>query len=156
MSKAKFRVYGAGNITGGTYKKVTNWREEAKQLLSEVDIAFYSPMRGKCSLNNGKPIPVDGEINLGGAENTTRAIMTRDYLDCIKADVLLINLTDKKNISCGTVIEMAWAWDRRIPNIVICPVDCYYTKHPMITEMINYRVDSVEEGVEIVKSILLP
>jgi len=101
-------------------------------------------------------IPVDGEQKMGGFENTTRAIMTRDYVDCVKADVLLVHLDKGDIISGGSIMEMAWAYQLRIPIIAICPADCYYMRHPMLFEAISYRVDTVEQGVEIVKSILLP
>jgi nucleoside 2-deoxyribosyltransferase len=119
-------------------------------------------MRGKESLTEDDfgggtiPLELDSESKLGGPMNTAVAINMRDYLDCIKADALLVHFLDTPQFSGGTIGEMAWAFSKQIPVIVRCPKVCYYTTHPMISTWITCRVDTVDEGIDCVVSFLLP
>ena len=150
------RVYLAGSLTGCKTSTALDWRQHAINRLSKYGIHVYSPTRGK-SFDPTKPIEIDGETKLGGPENTAQAINMRDYLDTINANALLVFLDMSTPMpSMGTCAEMAWAWDRRIPVICCVPADSVYMRHPMISQFITFRVDSVDEGVDIVTSILLP
>ena len=150
------RVYLAGSLTGSKTTTALEWRQYAFTELTKFGIKVYSPTRNK-SFDPTKPIDIDSEKALGGPENTTRAINMRDYLDTIKAEALLVFLdTTTPMPSMGTIAEMAWAWDRRIPIICCVPENSVYMRHPMISEFITYRVDTIEEGVKIVVSVLLP
>lgn len=150
------RVYLAGSMTGSKTSVALEWRDYAFKELTKYGMKVYSPTRGK-TFDPTKPIGIDSEKEIGGPENTTRAINMRDYLDTIRADALLVFLDTSTPIpSGGTIAEMAWAWDRRIPTICCVPENTYYTNHPMISEFITYRVNTIEEGIKIVVSVLLP
>lgn len=150
------RVYLAGSMSGCKSSTALNWRLHAFEKLTKYGLSVYSPMRGK-TFDPTVPIAIDSEKVLGGAENTARAINMRDYLDTIKADALLVFLdTSTPMPSGGTIAEMAWAWHLRIPVVCCVPDDTYYTNHPMISEFITYRVDTIDEGIGIVVSVLLP
>jgi len=150
------KVYLAGPITGLVYKEASNWRKQAKEELEAAGIEAYDPLRGKEALaKKRKPIAVDSESDLDGALNTSRAIMTRDYQDCVNADALLVNFKGIEKISAGTVMEVAWAYHLRIPVVVIIDKDSFYLKHPMVKEAFDVIVDSVEEGIEAVCQLLL-
>lgn len=150
------RVYLAGSMTGCSTSSALDWRRHAYEKLTKYGLAVYSPTRGK-SFDPTKPIAIDSEKAVGGAENTPRAINMRDYLDTIKADCLLVFLdTSTPMPSGGTISELSWAWHLRIPTVVCVPDDTYYTNHPMISEFITYRVDTIDEGIGIVVSVLLP
>ena len=150
------RVYLAGSMTGCKTANALNWRLHAFEKLTKYGMAVYSPTRGK-TFDPTKPIATDSEKTIGGPENTTRAINTRDYLDTTKADCLLVFLDTTTPLpSMGTVAEMAWAFDRRIPIVCCVPEDSIYMQHPMVSEFITYRVDTIDEGIAIVVSVLLP
>lgn len=143
-------------MTGSSAQTALGWRQYAFEKLAKYGIMVYSPTRGK-TFDPTKPIAIDSEKDLGGPENTTRAINMRDYLDTTRADILLVFLdTSTPMPSMGTVAEMAWAFDRRIPVICCVPENSIYMKHPMVSEFITYRVDTIDEGIDIVVSVLLP
>ena len=156
-----YRVYLAGSITGSTPKSATGWRDYAKTKLMRHGILAYSPTRGKEKLasvySDDKPLEVDAESTLGGPENTTRGIMMRDYLDCIHSDALLVFLDPHSTkLSLGTSMELAWAYHLKIPTVVCTAEDSYYYRHPMVNEATIYRVDSIDQGIDIIVSILMP
>jgi len=148
-------VYLAGSIGGISYGEATEWRDQAFTALAKVGITAYSPMRAKSFLKNEKSLT----WMMDHWENpmaTSKGIMSRDHNDCVTADVLLVNLLGQTRGSLGTVMEIAWAFDRRIPVVMVAEPDNTHVLHPMLIEAINFRVDNLEDGIEIVKHILLP
>lgn len=149
------RVYLAGPISGLDYGSAVDWRVEAAAKLEAIGIKAYSPMRGKDFMSK------ESDLSFGRSDaphplNTTRGIMTRDYTDCIRADVLLINLAGAKTISAGTAMEMAWAYHKHIPVVVICePEGNPHLSHPMIRETVDFSFPTLEGAIEMVASILL-
>ena len=148
-------VYLAGSIGGISYGQATEWREQAAAELAKAGITAYSPMRAKAFLQ--------GEQNLTWLMDhwqnpmaTSKGIMARDFNDCTTADVVLFNLKGQTRGSLGTVMEIAWAFDRKIPVVMVAEPDNIHVAHPMLVEAINFRVDTLEQGLEIVKHILLP
>lgn len=151
----KPRVYLAGPITSLDYEAATMWRTMAQEHLRGVGIAAYSPLRKKEFLTNTEDLTWQDShcVELMG---TRKAILARDYQDCTKADALLVNFLRDGPISIGTVLEMAWAYELRIPVVLMAPEDSVYCRHPMLGEMVAFRVGSLEAGLEAIKHILLP
>lgn len=145
------KVYLAGTISGSTYGEANSWRESAVKQLNEWNIDGASPMRWKEHLSDE-----DDLHKLGYNKNvmsTQKGIMTRDFWDVHTCDVMLVNLLDSKIVSIGTVMEMAWAYKRRIPVVVVMEEGNIH-EHAMLNETICYRVGSVEEGLTVVRKIL--
>lgn len=146
-------VYLAGPITGCSYLGCTDWRQAVKAELGDVGIAGISPMRGKTYLLN--------ETNIGDSYEETllssqRAIVCRDFFDVQRADVLLVNFLGAERVSIGTCMEIAWAYQTCKPVVLVMPRNDLHHDHAFIREMCQFRVDSLDEGVHIIKSILLP
>jgi len=145
------KVYLAGPITGYSYKEVSNWRDSVKELLADVGIHGYSPMRGtvylskeeeiKDSYNNHTMSSIDG-INI------------RDYNDVKTSNALLVNLLGAKHVSIGTVMEVAWARAFQIPIVIVMESDNIH-KHGMLTYG-TILADNLEEGVRAVIQIINP
>jgi hypothetical protein len=95
-------VYLAGPITGCTYTGCTDWRSYAKNILSVAGITGLDPMRGKDYLLNEKSLGNDYPHPL----SCPRGIMTRDYWDCTRCDVLLVNFLGAEKVSIGTVMKL--------------------------------------------------
>ena len=149
------RVYLCGSLTGVKGKDAQDWREEATLALVSKHVLAYSPTRGK-TFDPEAVIELDSEMRTGDSMSTPKGINMRDYLDTIRADALLVYLDVTTPMpSMGSVAEMAWAFDRRIPVIAVVPADSIYMRHPMVSEFITYRVDTVTEGVRVVLSVLL-
>jgi nucleoside 2-deoxyribosyltransferase len=87
---------------------------------------------------------------------TARGIMTRDFNDCIHADLVFANFLDAKFISIGTCMEMAFAYTRQIPVIAVIEEGNPHANHPMLEETFSFRVPDLSTGKEIALSFLLP
>lgn len=156
------RVYLAGPINALSYAEATGWRTEARLALAKRGIAAFSPMRAKEFLSDAKDCTWVGQAHAPGASRqtqsplaTARGIMVRDHLDCTKADALLVNYTENV-LSTGTTMEQAWAYDRGIPVVVVCPPGHPGLSHPMWLETVDFRVDTLAEGIALIATILLP
>jgi len=151
-----FKVYLAGPIYGQTFDQANDWRDRAIQMLAP-EVAGYSPLRGKEFLEEhievyGRPIEEHPLLS-------TRAIMERDFYDVSSSDVILVNLLGASKPSYGTVYELAWAFALRIPLVLIIEPKEELVglahDHAWIVST-PFKVSTLEHGVAMVKSILLP
>ena len=79
----------------------------------------------------------------------------RDRTDCITSDLILVFYPDDCPYSAGTAMEIAWANLKHIPIVAVASKTNVNRVHPMI-EQCAIWCDSLEEGCEMVNSILLP
>jgi len=151
-------VYLAGAIAGRSFDDATDWRVQARALLSDRGIETLDPMRAKDALGSrrGGQISKDFTDYDGlGAFFTSRGIMTRDFNDVKRCDALLVNLLDLNERSSGTIMELAWAFALQKPAVVaIEPIGNPHDKHPMIHEAMPFRVATIEEAIDSVAIIL--
>ncbi len=158
------RVYLAGPITGLSFEGCTDWREYAIKELSTVGITGLSPLRATDYLQ-GESIIEDSYENT--ALSSSRGIITRDRWDTTRCDVILVNFLGAARVSIGTIMELAWADLSRIPSIVVMEPSQFEAtgttpsvgnvhEHAMIREATGFRVETLEEGLNIAKAILLP
>lgn len=155
MSTHQPRVYLAGPIGHLTYDKATEWRREAQRLLALHSISAYSPLRAKEFLDTAEAIPSKANVSehpLG----TSKGIMTRDFNDCVSADALLVCFLGVSKPSLGTAMELAWAYDRHIPVVVVTEKDNPNIDHPMMYEAAKFVVPTLAQGIELIRSILRP
>jgi len=148
----KYSVYLAGPISGIDFEEGEGWRQEAINYLSVRDIDCFSPLRKKDYLK--------GEGHLSGTFDkwplsTQRGIYARDRFDCHRADLVLVNLLKAKIVSIGTCLEIAWAAQNNTSIVLIMEENNIHT-HPMIFEACPFIVESLDDGLELVCSILLP
>ena len=144
-------VYLAGPMTGLNYKESIGWREHAAFLLDSKWLKTLSPLRCK------KFLEYEGTLHALGYEGNVmtlpRGVIARDRFDCVRCDVLFVNLLGAKQISIGTAMEMAWANLKQIPIVCVMETDNPH-EHAMLSQTIDFRVDTVAEGIECVKAIL--
>lgn len=146
------KIYLAGPISGCSFEECTDWRDKFTALIPQ-SIQCLSPMRGKNFLK-GKGI-ISGSYESDGPFATRRGIMTRDFFDCTRAELIVVNLLEAKKVSIGTCMEIAWAFQTRTPLIAIMETGNIH-EHPMILEAIGFRVYTIEEAAFISKTILWP
>ena len=144
-------VYLAGPISGCTFEGCTSWRDYAITKLSAHKIKGLSPMRGKEYLASEKII--DGAYS-DFVLSCSRGVMTRDRFDTSRCDVLLVNLLGATKVSIGTVMEVAWANLLQKPVIAIIEPTSNVHDHPMIQEAIGFRVQTVDQALDVAISIL--
>lgn len=151
--KDKFIVYLAGPISGCTFDECVDWREQFNNMLPK-EIIGMSPMRGKSYLNDKSIIHCSYPNH---ALSCSRGIITRDYNDCRRADMIVVNfLGTTEKVSIGTVMEIAWGKAFNKPVVCVMEDDNNVHDHPMIQECIGFRVKTLEEAATIVKAVLLP
>lgn len=144
-------VYLAGPITGLSYGECTDWREYAIKELDAAGIRGVSPLRAKSYLSNeGKIADSYEQIVL----SSSRGITTRDRWDATRCDVLLASLLGADRVSIGTVMEVAWADLSRIPIVLVMEKEKNLHDHAMLREVAGFRVETLEEGLNVVKAIL--
>lgn len=144
------QVYLAGPITGLSFQGCTDWRNYAIERLSEFGVQGLSPMRAKEYLAQLETISGHGrEYQHLGVFATSRGVMTRDFWDCTRCDIVLVNLLGAKAPSLGTVMEIAWAFQARIPVVCAIEKEGNPHEHMMIHEAIGFRVESLDEALNV-------
>lgn len=143
-------VYLAGPITGLDYNGCTDWREYAISVLAKDSIIGVSPMRAKEYLSKEKVISNDYDTVM----SCQKGITTRDRYDTITRDVFLANLLGTKSVSIGTMIEFGWADLSRKPIITIMEREGNLHDHGIVRELTGFRVETLEEGLHVAKTIL--
>jgi nucleoside 2-deoxyribosyltransferase len=148
-------VYLAGPITGLNYAGATDWRNYAILELGKHNIVGLSPMRAKNYLSHIQNFTADGDAYRAlSVLSSNKGIMTRDRFDATRCDALLVNLLGAKAVSIGTVMEMAWADAYRTPIVCVMEPSGNPHEHGMILEAIGFRVQTLDEGLEICNAIL--
>ena len=145
-------VYLAGPIKGLDYTGAVAWRVAFEQLVSE-HIKCLSPMRFKSYLAREELIGDDYPEHV---LSTSRGIVTRDFFDCNRADMVVANLLGAERVSIGTVLEIGWAHAARVPLVVVMEPRGNVHDHGMIRECIGFRVPSLDEAADVVRAVLLP
>ncbi len=155
-----FTIYLAGYISGekmeecsGWRKKLRNtydnWKSDEKPLLSllakkednRYPICWLDPLNGK----EFATITPDGlKSSVPGT-----ALVSRDYWCVRNSNLLIVNLDTfgSERPLTGTIYEMAWAWEFKIPVIAIRGAN-HYNVHPFIEDTVKIYVDSVEQLIE--------
>jgi nucleoside 2-deoxyribosyltransferase len=147
-------VYLAGPITGLAYRECTDWREGAKEHLAKFGIDAFSPMRKKDFLARYKKLSPHGYDK--HPLSTAHGITTRDRMDCTTRNLVIANFLGAKQISAGTCIEFGWADGARVPVIAVMEEKGNPHDHGMINEIAGYRVESLEEALDLAVAILQP
>lgn len=155
------KVYLAGPIKGLNYNEATEWRKIAIVLLKEAGIDGMSPMRAKEYLKD--KFDVGHKLDNGIKDqyhsfplSTSKAILCRDFKDCTKSDAIIMYLLGAKAISIGSVMEVAWGHAARVPIVLVMEKEGNVHEHCMITEASNFRVETLDDAIDVVKGILLP
>jgi len=158
-------IYLAGPITGCTYRNCTSWRHAFEEFLAEAmqnvywrpeEVRCLSPMRAKDYLNQVGVINKDYPSFQFGPLSCSRGIISRDFFDCTRSDLLVVNLLGATITSIGTMMELAWAYQKRTPSIVIMEREGNLHEHPFVWETTSFRVTSIEEAVHTALAVLWP
>lgn len=147
------QIYLAGGISGYTYDAAQDWRNEVASAFDGTGVTCYSPLRAKEFLRKEGIIDKSYDYH---PLATARAILYRDHHDCVNSDLLFVNFLHATSHSIGTAMEIGWAFDRHIISVMVIEPDAIFNTHPMILESVAYRVATLEEGIMVAKSILLP
>lgn len=172
----EYKVYLSGPITGLSYDGAMEYREYAMQQLrnrvkvfamsggeerrevTPTGIEGYNPMRGKDYLSELKVIssnPMDYPEAYMSVLSSANGITTRDRWDCMTCDLAIFNVLGAKAVSVGSVIELGWLDAFRKPVVAVMEEGNVH-EHAILDELYGWRVDNLDEALDIVKAILLP
>lgn len=146
----KYKVYLAGPIAGLTYDGAQNWRSLVAESLNSDRVETLTPMRGK------KFLKEVGDISTGAYTDVvanSKGVTRRDFNDTVTSSCLFVNLLNAKRVSIGTVMEIAWAFQARVPSIVVMEEGNVH-RHLMLEEASHYIVPTLEAGVRLAKLLL--
>ncbi len=132
-------VYLSGPMGNCTFDEMNGWRAEAAAKLDSPTLKCILPTRSFTA--EGPPVETDKWIN------------RRDYFDCVRARCLLVNFKGMKDLSIGTIMEIAWAYQKQI-HIVCITEPGGPQKHPMLADSITHEVNTLDEGIAAVKELL--
>jgi len=158
MSRAHPIVYLAGPITGGTFENATDWRKWVQQELADVDVRTLNPMRMEEYLKPQQIMPQVPD-RYGNVRIHPKGIVARDRYDCRTSDLVLMNLLPSRQTgipSKGSLIEAGWTNMAQVPLVVVIDGEDNPSYHALLEWTADYVVDTLEEGVEITKAVLLP
>lgn len=144
-------VYLAGPISGLSYNECTGWRQYIRRSLPD-GIVGYSPMRAKEYLAGETEIEHSYEEKLFSSQ---RGLFARDMHDCLQSDALVANFIGSKKVSIGTVMEITAFWWQRKPIVLIMTHGSVHD-HPMIREACPFVVQTLDEAIHVISTILLP
>tara|TARA_Y100001933_G_scaffold232544_1_gene251226 strand:+ start:104 stop:556 length:453 start_codon:yes stop_codon:yes gene_type:complete len=144
-------VYLAGPIAGLTYGDATDWRDDVKRALETMPhVKALSPLRNKTYFDREQTLEDSYEQLLFSGQ---RAITVRDRFDCLRADVILMNLLGAKKVSIGSMIEMGWADDLKRPVVLVMEPGNIHD-HAMVRELASWIVPDLQQAVTVVHGIL--
>lgn len=135
----KRSVYLSGPMGGCSFKEMTEWRTYVAERLNSDTL--------KCTL------PTRSFTEAAAPKETDKWINRRDYFDCVQSQCILVNFQGMKTISIGTVMEIAWAYQKQIHIICVCDPDGPQN-HPMLKDSITHEVYTLDEGIAAVKELL--
>lgn len=147
-----FKCYLAGQIRGLTYEEGQDWRDYVKNQLKDYGIDGYSPLRTKQFLSGfGK---LEGSYEHEPL-SSSKGLFTRDMNDVRTSDAIIANVMNMTSASIGTSMEIMAGHIYKIPIVLVMEEgNIHY--HPFITESVGYIVDNLDDGLDIIKTILLP
>lgn len=156
-----YTVYLAGPIAGLTYEEATGWRDYCVDYLARYDIIGLSPLRKKEYLKSFGSEPLYSnadEYKKNGhvfdVMATNRGIMTRDRFDAGRCDILFVNFLGAKRAGIGTCMELGIADTKRTPIVAVMEDEGNIHDHAMINEVIGFRLNNLEDALEVVVNIL--
>lgn len=132
-------VYLSGPMGGCSFEEMTEWRAYVAERLNSDTL--------KCTL------PTRSFTKQAAPKETDKWINRRDYYDCVQAKCVLVNFKGMKHISIGTVMEIAWAFQKQIHIICVCDPEGPQS-HPMLADSITHVVYTLDEGIAAVKELL--
>lgn len=132
-------VYLSGPMGGCSFKEMNDWRVYAAEKLNSDTLKCILPTRSFTE----KEVP----------KETDKWINRRDYFDCVRSQCLLVNFQGMKHLSIGTIMEIAWAFQKQIHIVCVCEPDGPQS-HPMLQDSITHEVATLDEGIAAVKELM--
>jgi len=141
------KIYLAGYIQGRVINQCTEWRKKVRE--------HYDHWKKQEGNKKRYPItwldPLNGEdfaeISPDGLKSPIppHAIVHMDYKCVNDADLIVVNMDTfgEDRPLTGTICELAWAWDKKIPIIMITN-EKKYINHPFLSYFASWIVPDID------------
>lgn len=157
-------IYLCGQITGASYSEARfGWRADVFKALDGrmqtehdarhglADVRCLSPMRNKEHLSDDQALSPLGKAD--SVLSCPRGITTRDLWDIRRSTLIFANLDMGERVSIGCSVEIGYAAAVDVPVIAVMPEGNPHD-HAMVRELVGWRVQTVDEGIEVAKALL--
>lgn len=149
-------IYLAGPIGGLTWDEATGWRNGVADMLKPM--TTLSPLR-PMDMGNGETVDLrdscfvnDGARLSNESTNKEKVVLPfgklfkRDYMDVHTCGAMFTNFLGAKVKSVGTLCEIAWAYRRAIPNVVVIDKD-NVNHNPFLDPQYSAQFDNLADAV---------
>lgn len=144
-------IYLAGPIGGLTWDEASKWRDSVTTLLSPMECR--SPLRPLNGVDLRDSCFVTDSARLSNESvDTSKKLLPfgklfdRDYADCHECDGVFVNFIGAKKQSVGTICEIAWAFRRGVPLVVVIDKD-NINHNPFLNPQYTKMFDNLADGV---------
>ena len=144
-------VYLCGPMAGLTWTEANEWRAKVKKHLGSLGIECLCPLRNKTTVYETGDEIIKSSYNHPLC--TPKGIVTLDFNDIRRCDLLFANFLGVNAISIGSILEIGAAHILNKPVILCCEGDNIHY-HVMISEIADFIVGNLREGIKIAESIL--
>lgn len=142
-------AYTCGPITGLIYDEADGWRRDVGAKLEAQGWTVLSPLAGKAHMADDTPLPDCFEGSDGA--------FYRDITDIKRSDVVFVNfLGATERVSIGSVGEMGVAYAKSKLIVVCIEPKGNIHDHLFVRRFATFRVDTLDEGVEVMSHLLHP
>lgn len=132
-------VYLAGPLTGATLDDACSWRQNVTERLEESGFKVFTPLKGDVYLN--KTGMISDRIHPG-----KYFIYQRDKFYCRESGIILANFLGAKDVSIGTVCEIAWSDILDHYCVVVMENDNIHS-HAFIQNAAGFITDDLDDAV---------
>lgn len=151
----KKKIYLAGLIST-SHRDSFSWRKEFSEKLLKTrtgreNFEILDPTRQKDS----EDLLCDGLVT---RNMNCRSVVLRDYNDIRISDILVAHLGNfgGSRDPLGTICEMAWAWEKRIPVLAITDTASFVMRHhPFVREFTTEEFENVDSAVRYILKLLV-
>lgn len=137
-------IYLACSISGQNTDNIENYYLQTESILTKLGYNIFHCYQAK---NGIKPNTIMSKQELFHDPTLSdTAILYRDNWMVRKADIIFANLLNTKNVSIGSVAELAWAWDHH-KHIVLCMQEDSMHNHAFIRAMSPIRYNTFDKCI---------
>lgn len=149
----KYYVYLCGPIKGLTYQQIHQYYEHVAKMLPSWLIPL-SPMRGYEELQDQGVL--ESAYTSTNPVLSPMGIVTRDFFDVSRADVILANFIGAQRVSIGSMFELAWAYQTRKPVVVAMEPGNVHT-HPFVEQAAGgFLAPTLEQAIATLIQVVRP
>lgn len=147
----EYLVYAVGPVTGLGFDQANEWREYADEKL-QPRIRIINPLRGQ---RQWVKTSIILECDNDHSRTSAPALARYSKFDVKRCDAILANFLEAQMVSRLSLVEIGWANAFDKPIVVVMEKDNIHY-HEVFVDICGIVVKSLDEGIEILKTLLYP